>query len=368
MRQRREGGWVGGRRPPPLEGEQVGHGAPAPSCPPTPLHRLASRGGAGPHPPEAEGMIPPPPRGTAAREREAGEGPAPTPQPPAPARSTKNIRTRANTPGRHTDRARRGQTSRNRSSMGATPSMARATPRTPALMPPPPTHPPALERPRRADPPSGERTAPSQVGRKMNRAAPPPSKPNGARDRGRTRGGARTAQKGPISTQHRDHARCARHTNQGRGGGADAAGARAHTHTQRTRGEYQKGNRTELAERTDRRVKDTRTRRPARHSAGHAGWEGGNGQDTTPGTDPSLPNRPRAPRTHDQGTAPAKAVVAHCATPQPQTLAASAPAHRGPTGNKPVARARQRRHPGRPRIRGATGWVSARSHGCKLMH
>ena len=36
------------------------------------------------------------------------------------------------------------------------------------------------------------------------------------------------------------------------GGGADAAGAGAHTHTQRARGDYQKGNRTELAERTDR--------------------------------------------------------------------------------------------------------------------
>ena len=29
------------------------------------------------------------------------------------------------------------------------------------------------------------------------------------------------------------------------------------------------------------------------------------------------PNRPRAPRTHRQDTAPAKAVVAHSATPQP---------------------------------------------------
>ena len=34
------------------------------------------------------------------------------------------------------------------------------------------------------------------------------------------------------------------------GGGADAAGARAHTHAKGTR-DYQKGNRTELAERTD---------------------------------------------------------------------------------------------------------------------
>ena len=65
-------------------------------------------------------------------------------------------------------------------------------------------------------------------------------------------------------------------------------------------------------------VRDTRTRRPATHSAGHAGRQGGNGEDRTTGTGPSPPNRLRAPRTHDQGTAPANAVVAHCATPQPQ--------------------------------------------------
>ena len=39
-----------------------------------------------------------------------------------------------------------------------------------------------------------------------------------------------------------------------------------------------------------------------------------------------------------------------------------------PTGDKPVARARRRRRPGRPGIRRATRWVSARSHGCELMH
>ena len=116
------------------------------------------------------------------------------------------------------------------------------------------------------------------------------------------------------------------------------------------------------------RVRDTRTGRPATRSAGYAGRDGGNGRDTTPGTGPSPPNRPRAPRTHGQGTAPANAVVAHCATPQPLGQAASVPAQGGPTGNKPVARARRRRRPGRPRIRGATRWVSARRHGCKLMH
>ena len=59
---------------------------------------------------------------------------------------------------------------------------------------------------------------------------PPPRTPDGARDRGRTRGGARTAWNGPTSAQRRDRARCACHTTQG-GGKGDAAGAREDTHT-----------------------------------------------------------------------------------------------------------------------------------------
>ena len=159
------------------------------------------------------------------------------------------------------------------------------------------------------------------------------------------------------------------------GGGADAAGARAHTHTKGTRGlpegqpDRARGLRRPRRMAYQRaRVRDTRTGRPVARSAGHAGQNGGNGRDTTPGTGPSPPNRPRAPRRHGRGTAPAKAVVAHCATPQPLCQAASAPAQGGPTGDKPVARARRRGRPGRPRIRGATRWVSARSHGCELMH
>ena len=38
-------------------------------------------------------------------------------------------------------------------------------------------------------------------------------------------------------------------------------------------------------------------------------------EDPAPARNP--PNWPRALRTHHQGTAPAKAVVAHCATHQP---------------------------------------------------
>ena len=161
----------------------------------------------------------------------------------------------------------------------------------------------------------------------------------------------------------------------GGGGGADAAGARAHTHAKGMRG-LPEGE-PDRACGTHRprgmayqraRVRDTRTGQPAARSAGHAGREGGNGRDKTPGTGPNPPNQPRAPRTHGPGTAPAKAVVAHCATPQPLGYAASAPAQGDPTGDKPVARAWRRQRPGGPRIRGATRWVSARSHGCELMH
>ena len=80
---------------------------------------------------------------------------------------------------------------------------------------------------------------------------PPPTTPDGARDRGRTRGGTRTTWNGPTSAQCQDRARCARHTTQG-GGGERTPRERERTHTQRAHGDYQKGNRTELAERTDR--------------------------------------------------------------------------------------------------------------------
>ena len=73
--------------------ESRGATARPPPCPPTPPHRTASHGGAGPHPPEAEGMIPPPPGETAAPEREAG----PRPAPPAPAAcSRRNHKEHAN--------------------------------------------------------------------------------------------------------------------------------------------------------------------------------------------------------------------------------------------------------------------------------
>ena len=90
-----------------------------------------------------------------------------------------------------------------------------------------------LDTPRksRRHPPRGRPTAapttPSQVG--GNRDRTPPSTPDGARDRGRTRGGARTTWNGPTSAQCRDHARCARHTT--RGGEKQTPRERERTHT-----------------------------------------------------------------------------------------------------------------------------------------
>ena len=84
----------------------------------------------------------------------------------------------------------------------------------------------------RRHPPRGRPAAspatPSQVGGNRDRTAPPPSTPDGARDRGRTRGGARTTWNGPTSAQCRDDARCARHTTQG-GGSGHRESASAHT-------------------------------------------------------------------------------------------------------------------------------------------
>ena len=60
---------------------------------------------------------------------------------------------------------------------------------------------------------------------------PPPSTPDGARDRGRTRGGARTTWNGPTSAQCRDRPRCARHTTQGGGERTPRERERTHTHT-----------------------------------------------------------------------------------------------------------------------------------------
>ena len=155
-----------------------------------------------------------------------------------------------------------------------------------------PPHPHARAGPRGAHSPKPGRGEPGPD-------RPPSSTLNGARDRGRTRGRARTTWNGPTSAQCRDRAGCARHTTRGGGGGADAAGARAHTHAKGTRGlpegqpDPARGTHCPRGMAYQRAtVRDTRTGQPATRSAGHAGREEGNGTDTTPGIGPSPPNRP----------------------------------------------------------------------------
>ena len=198
-------GRAGNRRPPP-RGRAEGPRRPPPPAPHQP-RQPTRRGGAGLHPPGAEGMVPPPPGRTAAPEGGGGARPAPPPQLPAPAETVGNKRTRANAPGRHTGRAQRQQASINQSGMRATPSMTRTAPVTPALLPaqgrqrdgtrqssPPPQWPPrphkrgarrtgdpplppyspARERPGRADPPHEGAHNPKQGRGETETGCPPP--------------------------------------------------------------------------------------------------------------------------------------------------------------------------------------------------
>ena len=171
--------------------------------------------------------------------------------------------------------------------------------------------------------PAATPTTPSQVEGNRDRTAPPQARRT---EQGTGAGHAEghgprgTALPAPSAGTTRD----AHATPPSGGGGADTARARAHTPERDTRGLPE--GQPDRAHGTHRprgmayqraRVRDTRTGRPATRSAEHAGRGGGNKRNTTPGTGPNPPNRERAPRTHRRGTAPAKEVVAHSATPQP---------------------------------------------------
>ena len=184
-----------------------------------------------------------------------------------------------------------------------------------------------LDAPRnsRRHPPRGRPTAtpttPSQVGGTRDWTAPPQ-----ARQTEQGTGAGHAEGHGPRGTTlpapSAGTARGAHATPPRRGGSGRRGSASAHTR----KGQPEEGQ-SDRARETHRpcgmayqraRVRDTRTGRPATRSAEHAGREGENERDTTPGTGPNPPNRPRAPCTHRRGTAPAKVVVAHSATPQPR--------------------------------------------------
>ena len=176
MRRRRKGARAEGRRPPPPEGGGGEPRADPPLSPHPPTHAQAT-GAPAHHPPEAGEMIPPPTGRAAAPGREAGAGPTSTPQPPALTGAAVGKRTRASAEGRHTDRARIRQASTNRSGMGATPSMARATPRTPALSPAQGRQRDGL---RQGDPPPPWFPRPHSRGERHTGRPPPPTPPPGA--------------------------------------------------------------------------------------------------------------------------------------------------------------------------------------------
>ena len=259
MRKRRKKGWAKGRRPPLPEGEEGSHG-PTPPCIPTPPTDPQATGAPAPHPPRQDGRMISPLR----QDRGARDGGRSSAHLHAPA-----VRSRRNRDG-HTNPRQHTRPPRPHS---------RGERRT-GFPPPPKTHPPALERPRRADPPHREHTAPSQVG--GNGTAPPPPPPQANQTEHGT-GTGHAEVHGPrglaLPAPSTGTARGARATpTRGGGGRADAAGERAHTHTKDTWGKPE--GQPNGARGTHRphgmaywraRIRDTRTGRPATHSAGNAG-------------------------------------------------------------------------------------------------
>ena len=155
--------------------------------------------------------------------------------------------------------------------MGAKPSMVGAMPMTPALLPaqgrqrdeprqgaqaaPPPSAPaPAAQ----ARPKEGKEPQAGHGG-KLNRAAPPPPPPPPYQKKQAKRStGLRLDTRRGTDRVERPYRRPApgprkvRAPRRPRGVGRRTPRERKRTHTQRTRGEYRRGNRTEPAERTDR--------------------------------------------------------------------------------------------------------------------
>ena len=193
---------------------------------------------------------------------------------------------------------------------------------------PPPPHPtsPGVGTPqtRRPTPQGAHSPKPGRGGTGPGRSPPEASQMEHGTEAGRAEGhGPRGTVLPAPSTWT---ARGARATpTRGGGGGARTPRERERTDTQRTDGEYHKGNRTEPAERTDRmewRTSERGKGTPGRDGPPHTAREtrGGKGETEMtqhPAPAPTPPNQPRGPRTHDQDTASAKAVVAHRATHQP---------------------------------------------------
>ena len=288
--------------------------------------------------------------------------------------------------------------------MGTTPPMTRTTPVTPALLPvqgsqrdgtrqsdPPPYWPPRPHKrgarrtghppppkpaPRHTnatDPPHGGRTAPSQEGGNRDRTAPPQACQTeqgtgaGHAEGHRPRGMALPA---PSSGTARGA-----HATPPRGGGSGSRGtASAHT---------RKGHPGTTRRATGPSLRNAQTAWngvPASEGKGHPDRKARHTQSGTRGAGRGKrerhntryrqePPEPAASAAHTRTGHCTRQVssgaLRHAPTPRLGSLRASPRVSHsrqaGSTGTAAPAH-------GRPRIRGATRWVSARSRGCELMH
>ena len=215
--------------------------------------------------------------------------------------------------------------------------------------------------------PSATPTTPSQVGGNRDRTAPPQAR---QMERGTGAGHAEghgprgTALPAPSAgTTRSAHATPPRGGGSGRCGSASAHTRKGHAGTiRRATGPSSrnaqtawngvpaskgKGHTDETARHTQRGTRGAGRGKRERHNTGYR----------------PEPPEPAASATHTrtghctrQGSSGA---LRYARTPTLGSLRAS---------DKPVARVRRRWRPGRPRIRGATRWISACSHGCELMH
>ena len=332
----KRGAWARGYRPPPRSRRGSGtgnrrgvarnHGATPPPLPPqlSPLwpagYWRRTKEAPTLYPPQGQGRSPSPrePRHPGGRNAARPvRDTSPRRQPPASTVATTGRRTPASTQGRPADQnpgsTRRHETGQygghalhelsdaNDNPFGARPG--KAVGRTEVERPPPlgasrprprgevAHRPPLSTAPPDAGPLRTHRparkghTTQSQARGERDRTAPPQSKPDGARDGCRKRGGARTTWKGPTRALHRNRTRSARHTDAGRGGGRGRReSGSAHTrkwHARIPEAELDQARGTHRPQGMAyqrARVKDTLTGRPATRSAGNTGREGGNGK------------------------------------------------------------------------------------------
>ena len=203
------------------------------------------------------------------------------------------------------------------------------------------------------DPPRGGRTAPGQVGGNRDRTAPPQARQT---EQGTGAGHAEghgphgTALPAPSAgTARGAHATSPKGGGSGRCGSASAHTRRGHAGTTRratglssrnaqtawncVAASKGKGHPDETARHTQRGTRGAGRGKRERHNTRY---------------------RPEPTRTGHCTRQGSSGALHHPPTPRLGSLRASP---RCPTAYKPVARARRRRRPGRPRIRGATLWV-----------